>query len=117
MNSPSSSHAWVLTPPRSLRLPGQSQTYHPYRPGLVGGHCIPVDLYFLVCKAKKLGYHPPVILAGRSVKDSMPGRVARMEIMELNEVGKVIRGSKIFIIFGKPFWQSLNKLLKKGMDM
>jgi UDP-N-acetyl-D-mannosaminuronate dehydrogenase len=38
-----------------------------YRPGLVGGYCIPVDLYYLVKKAKEVGYHPQVILAGRSI--------------------------------------------------
>ena len=98
MNSPSSSHAWVLTPPRSLRLLGQNGTYHPYRPGLVGGHCIPVDPYYLVYKAEELGYHPQVILAGRSINDSLPGHVARMSVMGLNEVGKVIRGSKVLIM-------------------
>jgi len=43
--------------------------FHPYKPGLVGGHCIPVDPYYLVYKAKELGYHPQVILAGRAIND------------------------------------------------
>lgn len=72
--------------------------FHSYSPGLVGGHCIPVDPYYLVYKAKELGYHPQVILAGRSVNDYMPKHVAEMAIKSLNEVGKVIKGSTILIM-------------------
>jgi len=53
--------------------------------GLVGGHCIPVDPYYLVYKAKELGYHPQVILAGRAINDYMPKHVAEMAIKGLNE--------------------------------
>lgn len=81
-----------------LEAAGTKWNFHPYRPGLVGGHCIPVDPYYLVYKAEELGYHPQVILAGRSINDSMPGHVARMTIMGLNDVGKVIRGSKVLIM-------------------
>jgi UDPglucose 6-dehydrogenase/UDP-N-acetyl-D-galactosamine dehydrogenase len=69
--------------------------FHRYSPGLVGGHCIPVDPYYLVYKAKELGYHPQVILAGRAINDYMPKHVAEMAIKGLNEVGKVIKGSKV----------------------
>ncbi len=69
-----------------------------YSPGLVGGHCIPVDPYYLVYKAKELGYHPQVILAGRAINDSMPKHVAGMTIKALNNVGKVIKGSKVLIM-------------------
>ena len=69
-----------------------------YSPGLVGGHCIPVDPYYLVYKAKELGYHPQVILAGRAINDSMPKHVAEMTIKALNNVGKVIKGSKVLIM-------------------
>jgi UDPglucose 6-dehydrogenase/UDP-N-acetyl-D-galactosamine dehydrogenase len=72
--------------------------FHPYIPGLVGGHCIPVDPYYLVYKAKELGYHPQVILAGRWINDYMPKYVAEMAIKGLNEVGKVIKGSKVLIM-------------------
>jgi len=65
---------------------------------LVGGHCIPVDPYYLVYKAKALGYHPQVILAGRAINDYMPKHVAEMAIKGLNEVGKVIKGSKVLIM-------------------
>jgi len=72
--------------------------FHPYSPGLVGGHCIPVDPYYLVYKAKELGYHPQVILAGRAINDSMPRHIAEMAIKALNNVGKVIKGSKVLIM-------------------
>jgi len=69
-----------------------------YNPGLVGGHCIPVDPYYLVYKAKEIGYHPQVILAGRSVNDYMSKHVAELTIKALNEAGKIINGSKILIM-------------------
>ena len=72
--------------------------FHHYSPGLVGGHCIPVDPYYLVYKAKELGYHPQVILAGRAINDYMPRHVAEIAIKALNDVGKVIRGSKVLIM-------------------
>ncbi len=72
--------------------------FHRYEPGLVGGHCIPVDPYWLVYKAKELGYHPQVILAGRAINDYMPKYVAEMAIKGLNELGKVIKGSKVLIM-------------------
>ena len=69
-----------------------------FSPGLVGGHCIPVDPYYLVHKAQELGYHPQVILAGRAINDSMPGHVAMLTIKALNEAGKVIKGSKVLVM-------------------
>jgi UDPglucose 6-dehydrogenase/UDP-N-acetyl-D-galactosamine dehydrogenase len=59
--------------------------FHRYTPGLVGGHCIPVDPYYLVYKAKELGYHPQVILAGRAINDYMPKHVAELTIKALNK--------------------------------
>jgi UDPglucose 6-dehydrogenase/UDP-N-acetyl-D-galactosamine dehydrogenase len=81
-----------------LDAAGTKWNFHPYRPGLVGGHCIPVDPYYLVMKAEEIGYHPQVILAGRAINDSMPKHVAQMAIKGLNEVGKVIKGSKVLIL-------------------
>jgi UDP-N-acetyl-D-galactosamine dehydrogenase len=81
-----------------LEAAGTKWNFHPYRPGLVGGHCIPVDPYYLVYKAKELGYHPQVILAGRAINDYMPKHVAEMAIKGLNEVGKVIKGSNVLIM-------------------
>jgi len=54
--------------------------------------------YYLVYKAKELGYHPQVILAGRTINDYMPKHVAEMAIKGLNEVSKVIKGSKVLIM-------------------
>jgi UDPglucose 6-dehydrogenase/UDP-N-acetyl-D-galactosamine dehydrogenase len=72
--------------------------FNKYRPGLVGGHCIPVDPYYLVKKAKEVGYHPQVILAGRAINDSMPKYVAEMTVKGLNKVGKTIKGSDVLIM-------------------
>ena len=69
-----------------------------FSPGLVGGHCIPVDPYYLVFKANELGYHPQVILAGRAINDSMPHHIVQLTIRALNEAGKVIKGSKILLM-------------------
>lgn len=81
-----------------LEAAGTKWNFHRYRPGLVGGHCIPVDPYYLVYKAEELGYHPQVILAGRAINDSMPRQVADIAIKELNRAGKVIRDSKVLIL-------------------
>jgi len=72
--------------------------FHQYRPGLVGGHCIPVDPYYLVYKAKELGYHPQVILAGRAINDYMPKHVAEMAIKGMIEAGKVVKDAKVLIM-------------------
>jgi UDP-N-acetyl-D-galactosamine dehydrogenase len=72
--------------------------FHRFSPGLVGGHCIPVDPYYLVYKAKELGYHPQVILAGRAINDYMPKHIVEMTIKALSNRGKVIKGSKVLIM-------------------
>jgi UDP-N-acetyl-D-galactosamine dehydrogenase len=72
--------------------------FHRYSPGMVGGHCIPVDPYYLVRKAKELGYEARVIMAGRSINDYMPIHVAQMVIRALNDVDKVIKGSRVLLM-------------------
>lgn len=70
-----------------------------YYPGPgVGGHCLPVDPYYLTHKAMELGYHPQLILAGRSINDNMPFYVIDLIIDGLNELAKPIKGSKIAIL-------------------
>jgi UDP-N-acetyl-D-galactosamine dehydrogenase len=69
-----------------------------FSPGLVGGHCIPVDPYYLVYKANELGYHAQVILAGRAINDFMPKHIAQLTIKSLNEANKIIKGSKVLIM-------------------
>ena len=72
--------------------------FHRYSPGFVGGHCIPVDPYYLVYKAKELHYHPQVILAGRAINDSMPKYVADMTIKGMIESDKSIKQSIILVM-------------------
>jgi UDPglucose 6-dehydrogenase/UDP-N-acetyl-D-galactosamine dehydrogenase len=81
-----------------LKAAGTKWNFHTYRPGMVGGHCIPVDPYYLVKRAKEVGYHPQVILAGRSINDSMPKYVANLAIKGLNKAGKKIKGSNVLIM-------------------
>ena len=91
-------HKMHLDTKSVLEAAGTKWNFQPYMPGLVGGHCIPVDPYYLVYKAKEMGYHPQVILAGRAINDYMPKHVADIAIKGLNEVGKVIKGSKVLIM-------------------
>jgi UDPglucose 6-dehydrogenase/UDP-N-acetyl-D-galactosamine dehydrogenase len=72
--------------------------FHRYYPGLVGGHCIPVDPYYLVHKAEELDYHPKVILSGRDINDYMPKHVAEITIKALNDAEKVIKRSKVLVM-------------------
>lgn len=70
----------------------------PFKPGLVGGHCIGVDPYYLAQKAKEVGYHPEIILAGRRLNDSMGEHVA-MQILKLLVINDItIKGSKVLIL-------------------
>jgi UDPglucose 6-dehydrogenase/UDP-N-acetyl-D-galactosamine dehydrogenase len=72
--------------------------WHKYYPGLVGGHCIPCDPYYLTHKAVELGYHPEVILAGRKINDNMYGHIVDLVVRELNKSGKVLKDSKIALL-------------------
>ena len=69
-----------------------------FEPGLVGGHCIPEDPYYLAYKAKELGFHPQLILAGRRTNDYMPIFIAQKIIKLLIKTGKIIQNSKILIL-------------------
>lgn len=70
----------------------------PFEPGLVGGHCIGVDPYYLTFKAQEVGYHPEVILAGRRINDSMGEYVAKESIKRLIKCGRAILGSKALVL-------------------
>jgi UDP-N-acetyl-D-galactosamine dehydrogenase len=72
----------------------------PFEPGLVGGHCIPVDPYYLTHKAQEVDYHPEVILAGRRINDSMGRYVAQETIRLLIQSGRVVRGAKALVLGG-----------------
>ena len=81
-----------------LDAAGTKWNFLKYKPGLVGGHCISVDPYYLAYKAENLGYHPEVILSGRRVNDNMSAFVANKMIKILIKSGKQIMGSKILIL-------------------
>jgi UDP-N-acetyl-D-glucosamine/UDP-N-acetyl-D-galactosamine dehydrogenase len=70
----------------------------PFRPGLVGGHCIGVDPYYLTHKAQLLGYHPEVILAGRRINDGMGSHIARKTVQEMIHAGRSIKGARVNIL-------------------
>jgi UDP-N-acetyl-D-glucosamine/UDP-N-acetyl-D-galactosamine dehydrogenase len=78
----------------------------PFEAGLVGGHCIPVDPYYLTHKAQELDYHPEVILAGRRINDSMGFYIAQETIKLLIKAGRVVRGAKTLIL-GAAFKQDV----------
>ena len=81
-----------------LDAAGTKWNFLKYKPGLVGGHCISVDPYYLAYKAENLGYHPEVILSGRRVNDNMNTFIANKMIKMLIKAGKQIMGSKILIL-------------------
>ena len=81
-----------------LDAAGTKWNFLKYKPGLVGGHCISVDPYYLAYKAENLGYHPEVILSGRRVNGNMSAFVANKIIKMLIKAGKQIMGSKILIL-------------------
>lgn len=70
----------------------------PFEPGLVGGHCIPVDPYYLTYKAQEVGFHPEVILAGRRVNDQMGLYVASETVKLLINAGRNVRGAKVLVL-------------------
>jgi UDP-N-acetyl-D-glucosamine/UDP-N-acetyl-D-galactosamine dehydrogenase len=70
----------------------------PFRPGLVGGHCIGVDPYYLTHKAQLLGYHPEVILAGRRINDNMGAHVARKTVQQMIAAGRHIKGARVNVL-------------------
>lgn len=72
--------------------------FHRYHPGLVGGHCIGVDPYYLTYRALQLGYHPEVILAGRRINDNMGHYVGELVVRELNRAGRLPRDARILIL-------------------
>src|SRR6185503_12982349 len=81
-----------------LQAAGTKWNFLPFRPGLVGGHCIGVDPYYLTQKAESLGYHPEVILAGRRINDDM-GRYVASQVIKLMAIQKhPIHGSRILVL-------------------
>lgn len=81
-----------------LRTANTKWNFLPFRPGLVGGHCIGVDPYYLTHKSQAIGYHPDVILAGRKLNDSMGAYVAGRLIKKMSSEGIQISSSKVLVM-------------------
>jgi len=81
-----------------LKAAGTKWNFLNFKPGLVGGHCIGVDPYYLTHKAELAGYHPEVILAGRRINDGMGAYVARKTIQQLIHAGRSIKGARVNIL-------------------
>lgn len=81
-----------------LRAAGSKWNFLPFRPGLVGGHCIGVDPYYLTHKAQSVGYHPEIILAGRRLNDSMGQYVASQLVKRMTKQGIPVRKARVLIL-------------------
>jgi UDP-N-acetyl-D-galactosamine dehydrogenase len=81
-----------------LEAAGTKWNFLPFRPGLVGGHCIGVDPYYLTYKAQSIGYHPEVILAGRRINDNMGKYVAQRTIKMLIDADKQVHNARVAIL-------------------
>lgn len=111
-----------------LEAAGTKWNFLPFRPGLVGGHCIGVDPYYLTHKAEMLGYHPQVILAGRRINDGMGKYIAEQTVKHLAQGGVMIKSAQV-IILGLTFKENcadlrnsrvidiINELRSYGVDV
>ncbi|MDB4394842.1 nucleotide sugar dehydrogenase [Akkermansiaceae bacterium] len=81
-----------------LKAAGTKWNFLPFRPGLVGGHCIGVDPYYLTQRAKQVGYHPEIILAGRRLNDNMGKEVCQRVVKLMINKGHRILGAKVLIL-------------------
>ncbi|MFA7587137.1 MAG: Vi polysaccharide biosynthesis UDP-N-acetylglucosamine C-6 dehydrogenase TviB [Novosphingobium sp.] len=81
-----------------LKAAGTKWNFLPFRPGLVGGHCIGVDPYYLTHKAEAIGYHPEIILAGRRLNDRMGTYVAGQMVKAMLKRGISIRGARVLVM-------------------
>ncbi|WP_010136882.1 nucleotide sugar dehydrogenase [Ochrovirga pacifica] len=81
-----------------LKAAGTKWNFLPFKPGLVGGHCIGVDPYYLAQKAQEYGYHPEIILAGRRMNDSMGAYVASQVTKLMIQKGGVIKGAEVLVL-------------------
>jgi UDP-N-acetyl-D-galactosamine dehydrogenase len=81
-----------------LEAAGTKWNFLKFTPGLVGGHCIGVDPYYLTYKAEQIGYHSQIILAGRKINDDMGKYVAENTVKKMIQANKQIKGSKVAIL-------------------
>ena len=111
-----------------LETAGTKWNFLPFRPGLVGGHCIGVDPYYLTYKAETVGYHPEVILAGRRINDEFGRYVAGRTIKRMIQAGFYVHGAHV-AVFGLTFKENcsdtrnsrvydlIDELLEFGVDV
>ena len=92
-----------------LQAAGTKWNFLPFRPGLVGGHCIGVDPYYLTYKAEMLGYHPEVILAGRRINDNMGKFIAEQTVKQMIRNGNPVKGAKVNVL-GLTFKEDVSDL-------
>jgi len=81
-----------------LEAAGSKWNFLPFKPGLVGGHCIGVDPYYLTHKAEQLGYHPQLVLAGRRINDGMASWVAELLVLALAQRRESIVGNNVLVL-------------------
>ena len=81
-----------------LQAAGTKWNFLPFRPGLVGGHCIGVDPYYLTHKAEEIGYHPQIILAGRRLNDGMGAYVAEQLVKALIHREAKVKGARVLVL-------------------
>ena len=92
-----------------LEAAGTKWNFLNFRPGLVGGHCIGVDPYYLTHKAEKLGYHAQIINSGRFVNDSMGGYVAKQTVKKIIATGKNIQDARV-LVMGATFKENVSDI-------
>jgi UDP-N-acetyl-D-glucosamine/UDP-N-acetyl-D-galactosamine dehydrogenase len=92
-----------------LEAAGTKWNFLKFVPGLVGGHCIGVDPYYLVHKSRQLGYEPKVILSGRSINDGMPGHIAKRLVQKLIKRGKYPQESRV-LVMGVTFKENVSDI-------
>ncbi|MEW6183378.1 MAG: nucleotide sugar dehydrogenase [Bacillota bacterium] len=91
-------HRLGLDTQEVLKAAGTKWNFIPFQPGLVGGHCIPVDPYYLTFKAEATGYHPEVILAGRRINDEMGYYISRETVRLMINAGKTVRNANVLVL-------------------
>lgn len=97
-----------------LAAAGTKWNFLPFTPGLVGGHCIGVDPYYLTHKATEVGHHPEVILAGRRINDAMGQHVAERVALELARAGRPVGGARCLVL-GLAFKENCRDLRNTGV--
>ena len=99
-----------------LDAAGSKWNFLPFKPGLVGGHCIGVDPYYLTHKAESVGHHPQIILAGREINDNMGSHVVSEMIKKMEKKKINIKNSKI-LIMGLTFKENCSDIRNSGVKM